>query len=712
MRLKNCFYAIILLLAVSKANGQTFYVSTTGSDKNIGSLEKPFATLQKAKEAASPFYGKKPVNIFVRKGVYYLPQSFIVNSNEGGTANAPVTYSAYKDEVVTLRSSTPVNKNQITKIKDSATLKRIPQHLKDSIVSIDLAALGVKNCKTFKDIFTDDGGIIEVYVNGERQPLSRYPNIGNMAMKKVIINGGGQEAKGEDWRNFYADGAKEQRPPRPGVFEYRDDRTKNWVAALSRGVWLKGYWRIPWQNEAVRVDKIDTVAKTITLTVPVPGGIGNKYTRPEGNGKEPYWLMNLLEEIDTPGEWAIDFIDKKLYLYLPNTAKENIIRIADNNKPLLQLQEASHVSFKKFIIEENLHDGVKIYKGNNNLIAGCTVRNVTKNGITIDSGFAHKALSNDVYNTGSAGIWLRGGDEKSTPKVSSEFKVINNHIHHYGVIQKVYAAGINAGFTGGGGGGHHNCVGAYIANNMVHDAPHVGILYGSWNNVFEYNEVFNYCLVSDDMGAFYSYDLYERMGGHTFAYNFVHNSSIGDAIYFDNDHRDIKVYGNLIALNSAPKRRGTGILYKIGTQVKNPQTINCYNNVTINCNYGYEVVTTGDSTTNVFNNNISVNCTVPFQYKLVTDKAREVKPTVITNGTNITYTSDPGFVDMKNYNFRLKPDSKVFKDLPNFKPLPIDKMGLFIDEYRKKLPTNKEVNRFTNLSSKFGYDGTEILDRN
>ncbi|MBC7587455.1 MAG: hypothetical protein H7178_03765, partial [Chitinophagaceae bacterium] len=307
-------------------------------------------------------------------------------------------------------------------------------------------------------------------------------------------------------------------------------------------------------------------------------------------------------------------------------------------------------------------------------------------------------------------VWLKGGDEKTEPKISSEFKVVNNHIHHYGVIQKIYAAAINAGFSGGGGGGHHPCVGAYIAHNMVHDAPHVGILFGSWNNNFEYNEIFNYCLVSDDMGAFYSYDLYERMGGQTFAYNFMHNSSIGDAIYFDHDHRDMKIYGNIVALNSAPKRRGTGFLYKIGSQVKNPQTITCYNNMAINCNYGFEVVTTGSPATNVFDNNIAVSCTVPYEYKYVTDKARDTASTAITNGTNLTYTTDPGFVNMKAYNFRLKADSKIFKDLPNFKSLPIDKMGLFIDDYRKVLPTDKEVNRFINLKSKDGY-GTDILDR-
>ena len=706
---RKLFILFIVLSAVIVTNAQTYFVSINGNDKNPGSIEKPFASLDKAKEAVKKNNNHlKTITVYLREGIYYLPKPFKLNQEDGGTENAPVIYAAYKNEKVSIRGSKPIEERFIQTIKDKKILERIKLPLRDSILMIDLVAANIEHIKKYADKFDDNGGIIELFMNEKRMPLSRYPNEGNMMMKKVLINGGGQEMKNEEWRNFYADGAKEQRPPRKGVFEYRDDRTAAWVNSLDRGVWLKGYWRIPWQNEAVRIDKIDTITKTITLAVPVAGGIGNKYTRPEGNGKEPYWLMNLLEEIDMPGEWAIDFIDRKLYFYPPEPITKKSIRIADMSEPLLQLNNTSNVQIKNIVWEENLHDGIKISEGDHNLIAGCTIRNVTKNGITVDGGKDHYILSNDIYHTGAGGVWLRGGDEKTIPHTSSGYQVINNHIHHYSELQKIYAAAINAGFSGGGGGGHHPCVGAYIAHNMIHDAPHVGILFGSWDSRFEYNEIFNYCLISDDMGAFYSYDLYERMGGHTFAYNFIHNTSIGDGIYFDHDHRDMKIYGNLVALNSAPKRRGTAFLYKIGSQVKNPQTIECYNNIAVNSNYGFEIVTTGINN-NIYNN-ISVKNTVPYEWKTVTDKARDTASAILTRGTNLTYDIDPGFVNMNQYDFRLKPDSRIFKDLPGFQPLPIDKMGLFVDEYRKKLPSDQEVNRFTNLKSKQGI-GTDILDR-
>ena len=77
--------------------------------------------------------------------------------------------------------------------------------------------------------------------------------------------------------------------------------------------------------------------------------------------------------------------------------------------------------------------------------------------------------------------------------------VINNHIHHFAQIDNVYAVELMPGFTGGGGGGHHTAVGMYVAHNLIHDTPHVGVLFGSWDSVFEYNEIFRYRQVSNDM---------------------------------------------------------------------------------------------------------------------------------------------------------------------------------------------------------------------
>jgi len=52
---------------------------------------------------------------------------------------------------------------------------------------------------------------------------------------------------------------------------------------------------------------------------------------------------------------------------------------------------------------------------------------------------------------------------------------------------------------------------------------------------------------------------------------------------------------------------------------------------------------------------------------------------------NFQTKEDPGFVDYKNENFKLRKDSEVFKKIKGFKPIPFDKIGLYIDKYRTKL---------------------------
>ena len=39
-----------------------------------------------------------------------------------------------------------------------------------------------------------------------------------------------------------------------------------------------------------------------------------------------------------------------------------------------------------------------------------------------------------------------------------------------------------------------------VAHNLIHDTPHAGVLSGSYDSVFEYNEIFRFALVSNDIG--------------------------------------------------------------------------------------------------------------------------------------------------------------------------------------------------------------------
>ena len=87
--------ALLLPLArmPAQAQGGAYYVATTGSDANPGTLALPWATLQHAADTA-----QAGDTVYVRAGVYHqavvLPRS--------GEAGRPITFAAYSGEIVWL----------------------------------------------------------------------------------------------------------------------------------------------------------------------------------------------------------------------------------------------------------------------------------------------------------------------------------------------------------------------------------------------------------------------------------------------------------------------------------------------------------------------------------------------------------------------------------------------------------------------------------
>src|SRR5712691_10602793 len=113
--------------------GQPYYVAPSGSDGNPGTLEKPFATIQHAQKAAR----QKPGSVWLRGGTYYLPQKLVFGAEDSGSVAAPV-------------------------VSGGVRLEKLDwQPYREGIVQAKLP----------EDLQTE-----EIFVNGERQILARYPD--------------------------------------------------------------------------------------------------------------------------------------------------------------------------------------------------------------------------------------------------------------------------------------------------------------------------------------------------------------------------------------------------------------------------------------------------------------------------------------------------------------------------------------------------------
>ena len=183
MKNLNLLFAGIFLSSLLQAQ-TTIFISPTGKDGNTGTKEKPFATLVKARDAIRKLgEAKSGSTVIIKGGTYNITEPFELTNVDGGTKDKPVTYIAAKDEKVVFNGGIVIPSSKFRPIKDENTLNRVSPELQGKIVELDLSDYELNHFKQYPDIFNDDGGIMGLFVNGERMPLSRYPNKGDMAMK-------------------------------------------------------------------------------------------------------------------------------------------------------------------------------------------------------------------------------------------------------------------------------------------------------------------------------------------------------------------------------------------------------------------------------------------------------------------------------------------------------------------------------------------------
>ena len=89
-------------------------------------------------------------------------------------------------------------------------------------------------------------------------------------------------------------------------FTYGGTRPERWRQAEEP--WFHGYWYYLYADQYQKAINIDPNSKTVLLGGVPPGGI---------RGSQPYYALNLLEEITQPGEWYLNRTSGQLYFWPP-----------------------------------------------------------------------------------------------------------------------------------------------------------------------------------------------------------------------------------------------------------------------------------------------------------------------------------------------------------------------------------------------------------
>ncbi|UKS26974.1 RICIN domain-containing protein [Paenibacillus sp. HWE-109] len=132
------FGTIFGMPMATQAAGNTYYVATTGSDSNSGTISSPFKTIAKA--ASVMVAGD---TCMIRGGTYRE----VIQPTKSGTAGNPITYKAYAGETVTVSAADKVTGWTL----HSGNIYKAQMNW----------SLGMEN---------------QVFVNGEMMHIAQYPN--------------------------------------------------------------------------------------------------------------------------------------------------------------------------------------------------------------------------------------------------------------------------------------------------------------------------------------------------------------------------------------------------------------------------------------------------------------------------------------------------------------------------------------------------------
>ena len=320
--------AALLALASCGVPVQELYVAPDGDDTNPGTKTEPFATLERARDEIrkSDAGIRKGTTVHLRGGVYHLAKTLTWGAGDGGAADAPVIYRAYRDERPILRGGVPITGFE----------PHQGQMLKSDMKSQGLG--GVR----FRQLFFD----------GRRQQLARYPNLD----PRKPFESGWAFVDAEPIPAEQLGGAGAKRMLRVAAADLRP-----WAKPTDGEVSI--FPSHEWWNNIAPITAFDRDRRILTV------GRNCSYDIAPG---DRYFVQGPMEELDAPGEWHLDAEEGTLYFWPPEPIADRQV-YAPRLKTMLEIGPGcAHVTFRGLTLEFCEGTAVTVRNATNCLIAGCT----------------------------------------------------------------------------------------------------------------------------------------------------------------------------------------------------------------------------------------------------------------------------------------------------------------------------------------------------
>lgn len=518
----------------------TYFVSPKGSDTNPGTLQKPFASLERARDTlrAQKTDGRLPPGgaaVYLRGGTYAVTNTFTLTEVDSGSVGAPVVYRAWQNERPVLDGGFRVR--GLRKLRDPALLARLPPEARGKVYAADLKAQGYTALAPQKGFGYGIGNqtVRELFQDGAPLRLARWPNAGTVMTGAVL-------------------------DPTNRVFAFPSERLARWAQAPDP--LANGYWYHLWAGCTVPV-AADPAAGTLTLTER-PGGYGIR-------ADHPFYVLNLLEELDQPGEWYLDRATATLYVWPVRHPWFSTIVLTRWDKPFIEATGVQDLAIHGLTLQHGQQRGIVLTRCVNTLLSANVIRRLGGTALSALQSANLKLYGNRLHTLGHTGMHVSGGNRKNL--ASGQILIENNEVSHFGRLSRTYNPALLL----------EGC-GARVAHNHFHHAPSSAMRIEGNDHLIEYNQVDHVVQESDDQGGI---DMWGNPAYRGVVIRFNRWQDIGGGehvpcgqagIRFDDAISGMLVYGNLF------ERTSNG--HFGGVQIHGGHNNIIDNNLFTGCRYG------------------------------------------------------------------------------------------------------------------------------
>lgn len=515
------------LVVAATVHGTDFFVAPAGNDANSGTKRRPFATIERARDAIRELKRtgplKEPVTVRLAGGTYALAREVQFGPEDSGTAACSITYTAAGPEPAVLDGG-----------------RRITGWKKHD------AKLWVAD---LPDVVSGAWRFRQLYVNGQQRVRARTPNEGYLRVAAC--------PEGTPKTAHYHKDCQ--------TFQYKPgDIRADWTNLSDVEVIVYHFWT----DSHLPIKTVDTVSNLVTFAHKA----GKTFTDDFSEDGARYIVENVFEGLDAPGEWYLNRRTGHLFYYpLPGEDLARTEVVAPFAAAHLRLEgkpaERRYVEHLRFRNLTFVHSRFEFSPGDSNDEQGsasvpaaitlrgarscafeqCRLSHLGTFAFDVKAGCSdNRFVGNEIAQVAAGGIRVDGGTDRNPPwERTRGNQITDNWLHHYG-----------QDFPSAVGVLLMNTEDSVVAHNHIHHGGYTGVSIGwewgygrsvSQNNRIEFNHIHHIGGVLSDMGGIYTLGV---SPGTVIRNNHIHdvdaNHYGGWGIYHDEGSTHLLVENNVV----------------------------------------------------------------------------------------------------------------------------------------------------------------------